>query len=43
MGGMEAAVLVTVRAVLMVKHRHSGSSSFADVERGAVTAEHLHG
>src|SRR5215472_6301081 len=38
MGAMERAVLVAVRAVLMVEHRHAGSHSFANVERLVVNS-----
>jgi hypothetical protein len=38
---VSAAMLMALSAVTMF-HRYSGSCGFANVQRGAVTAEHFH-
>src|SRR5882724_1516441 len=43
MGCVDTTVLVTSRAVLMLRHGHTGASGFGDVKRRAVAAEHLDG
>ena len=42
MGRMGAAVMMAFGIVLMLRHRHTRSRRFANVQWCAVTAEHLH-
>ena len=42
MCSMSAAVLVTGRVVLMLRHWHTGARSFANIQRCPVTTKHLH-
>src|SRR5207249_9330529 len=42
MARMDAAMMMAFGIVLMLRHRHTCSRSLANVQRRAVTAEHLH-
>src|SRR5882724_7561439 len=43
MGGMDAAVIMARRVMLVLKHGHSGAGGLSEVERSTVSAEHFYG